>query len=522
MSSKSETSYRFVKKIQSGSYGSVLEVERNGLKFAIKEFKMSSDKSRIVGAMYLNEVDFLKRCDHPNILKLLGVSYGIPYTWEHGDDVTEFTCDNIYLVMPLAEMSLYEYIRMDNASVPMLKRFMVQLVAAADYLHVRNVGHRDFKSPNVLIFKDDVYPEALNVKLCDFGMCKQYMPDVLNSGHVGTDRYKAPELLLGRRSYSEPIDVWALGVIFFEMFNKCWPFEKQATESSEAAASLEILTKIFTNRGAPSATVYARLVGGKNNLISFDSIKKWSPKPISSLFNDKSEFITGFEADSVELPNFGTMEQYVDLLEGMLCLDPDCRLSVSKVIDHPFFSMVPKEEPASQIWRDLKLTREVKPSYHILNKISDDNKRSIGIEVLNTVNTKCHQLMFRILFQALDIYERCLLFLDRKTEYDNLNIRLLAFCSLYMSAKLFLSDYVPDIGTMIPNVTFERSEIITMEKLMLETMLDWQVYRITVYDLLKNKSLAPGTLWVVMTTKHAIYRNDIAKIAAIYMTKVKQ
>lgn len=521
MSSKKNEPYRFIKKIQSGSYGSVLEVERDGVRYAIKEFKMSSDKSRIAGAMYLNEVDFLKRCDHPNILKLIEVSYGIPYTWERGDEVSEFTCDNIYLVMPLAEMSLYEYIRCDTASVPILKRFMVQLVTAAHYLHVRNVGHRDFKTPNVLIFKDPTYSEALNVKLCDFGMCKQYTVDVLNSGHVGTDRYKAPELLLGRRSYSEAIDIWALGVIFFEMFNKIWPFEKQATETSETAASLEILTKIFSNRGAPSATVYARLVGGKNSLISLDSIKKWTAKPISSLFNEKSEFMIGFETDSVELPNFGTMAQYIDLLEGMLCLDPNARFSILDVMNHPFFALVPKEEPVSQIWRDLKMDVAIKPSYHILTKTSNTERRQIGITLLNKVKTDSHPMMYRILFQGLDIFDRCLSFLDDKHQYDSLNISLLAFCSFYISAKLFLSDYTPDIKAMI-SVNFERSEIISMEKLILETILEWQVYRTTVYDLIKNKSLLPDTLWTVMCIKHNIYGHDINKIAQIFMIRVKQ
>jgi mitogen-activated protein kinase 1/3 len=520
MSSKKNDAYRFVRKLQAGSYGSVLEVEKNNERFAIKEFKMSSDKSKIVGVMYLNEVDFLRRCDHDNILKLLGVSYGIPYTWEFGDEVSSYTCDNIYLIMPLAEMSLYEYIRMDYASVPMLKRFMVQLVSAANYLHVRGVGHRDFKSPNVLIFKDESYPEALNVKLCDFGMCKQFVPDIINSGHVGTDRYKAPELLLGRRTYSEAIDVWALGVIFFEMFNKCWPFEKQLS-GSESGASLEILTKIFTNRGAPSFSVYTRLVGGKNNLISFDSIKKWSPKPISSLFDEKSDLLVKFCDDSVELPNFGTREQYDDLLEGMLRLDPGNRLTITEIQSHPFFSLVPREEPTSQIWRGLYIKHEEPPNYHILTKTKNDARRNIGIALLNTVQIGCHHMMYRILFQALDIFDRCLLFIDNNANYNDTNTRLLAFSSFYIAAKLFLNDYVPEISTMIFNITFERSEILTMERIILEIMLEWRIYRITVYDLLKNKSLAPNTLWIVMTTKLAIYGSDVMKIADIYTKKVK-
>jgi serine/threonine protein kinase len=515
-----QSSYVFVKQLQSGSYGTVIEVERGGVRYAIKESKMSSDKSRIVGAMYLTEADSLMRCDHPNILRLIEVCYGLPYTFDENDEVTKYTCDNVYLVMPLAEMSLYEYIRTDDASVPMMKRFMVQLALAAQYLHIRDVGHRDFKSPNVLIYKDPIYPEALNVKLCDFGMTKQFTHDVLNSGHVGTDRYKAPELLLGRRSYHKPVDIWALGILFFEMFNECWPFDKQAKETTETAACLEILEKIFINRGGPSRTVYAKLIGGKSTLISFDSIKKWSPKSIAALYRDNGRHIRNFEKDSVELPNFGTLEQFTDLLNGMLQLDPDIRLDIDQVLGHPFFDMVPKGEKGADIWRDLYVFKSVKPTSHILNKTKDSETRKLGIAVLSTVNVNSHALMYRCLFQGLDIFDRCLLYLELHPDVK-VDPKLLAFCCFYIAAKLFLNDMVPDIPAMIPDINFTRPQMLETERLILETMLKWQVYRQTVYDLLKNKSLSPPTLWIVMTQKDDIYGSSIEKIANIYMTKVK-
>jgi hypothetical protein len=111
--------------------------------------------------------------------------------------------------------------------------------------------------------------------------------------------------------------------------------------------------------------------------------------------------------------------------------------------------------------------------------------------------------------------------MDEHPEHDSLDIKLLAFCSFYIAAKLFLNDLVPDIPAMIPDITFTRPQILEMERLILETMLQWKVYRQTVYDLLKNKSHSPHTLWVVMTQKDAIYGSSVEKIAKIYMTKVK-
>jgi hypothetical protein len=267
--------------------------------------------------------------------------------------------------------------------------------------------------------------------------------------------------------------------------------------------------------------VYSKLIGGKHSLISFETIKKWSPKSVSQLYSDKSNLLKDFEKDSAELPNFGTLEQFTHLLDGMLALDPDVRLTMEQVIDHPFFSTVPKKERGTFIWRDLYITHEEKPPLHILEKTGNDARRQIGIDVLSRTKVDCSSLMYRSLFQGLDIFDRCLLFIDTRPEHDTIDIGLLAFCSLYIAAKLFLNDSVPDARLMMPGVSFGRTDIIVMEKFILETVLDWQIYRPTVYDLIKNKSLQPATLWVVMTTKPAIYGSNIEKIAQIYMTKVR-
>ena len=138
-----------------------------------------------------------------------------------------------------------------------------------------------------------------------------------------------------------------------------------------------------------------------------------------------------------------------------------------------------------------------------------------------TVKVKSHNLMYRCLFQGLDIFDRCLLYMDEHPEHDDLNVKLLAFCSFYVAAKLFLNDLVPDIHAMISDIEFTRPQILETERLILETMLQWKVYRQTVYDLLKNKSHSPHTLWVVMNEKDAIYGSTVEKIAQIYMAKVK-
>lgn len=520
--------YEFVRVIQSGSYGCVLEVTRDGESFAIKQFKMACDKSRLIGAVYLNEADFLKRCDHPNILKLINVSYGLPYHCANGViNPVRFTPDNIFLIMPLAQESLYEFIRSNEATVPLLKRFMVQLVSVTHYLHTRKIGYRDFKSSNILIFKDRDHPEAYNAVLCDLGMAKRYTDGILNSDHVGTLSYKAPELLLGRRSYGEAVDIWGLGVVFFEMFNKFYPFDRQkdSTDDDRSAHS-EVIVKLFQNRGSPSRDVFNKLTAGGNTIFSIEKLRKFSPKPISALFDENSTHMMAFESDSAELPNFGSKADYTDLLEKMLCVDPDERITIGEVAKHPFFSLVPKNDDKvnDDMWRDLRLKLDEPEPYHILIKTKEEERRKIGREMFNKVGKDFHPSMYRFLYQGIDIFERCMLFIEGKPKYDQLDIELMACTCMYIATKLFLNDDTPHWHVIFPSVSYDRSRIISMEQTIIMEFLDWKIYRTTIYDLIKHKNKKPKALMEILFDKPiygSVTNSRIDRIAEVFDRTVK-
>lgn len=76
------------------------------------------------------------------------------------------------------------------------------------YLHSNkaNICHRDIKPSNILVGKNG------DVKLADFGLAKK-MVNKLSTTKVVTLWYRAPELLLGLRSYSSKIDVWSVGCV---------------------------------------------------------------------------------------------------------------------------------------------------------------------------------------------------------------------------------------------------------------------------------------------------------------------
>ena len=125
--------------------------------------------------------------------------------------------------------------------------------------------------------------------------------------------YRAPDVLLGSRKYSTPIDVWSIGCIFAEMLNGR-PLFPGANEADQ-------LDQIFKALGTPDEATFP----GAADLPDWAPASYKRHPPPDSL----ARLVPGLAADGV------------DLLSRMLRYDPAQRITARDALDHPFFADLP-------------------------------------------------------------------------------------------------------------------------------------------------------------------------------------
>lgn len=106
-----------------------------------------------------------------------------------------------------------------------VRRWFTQMVLGLQYLHGRNVLHRDYKPSNLFLTKQD------QLRIGDFGISKIIETNsVKDTMQMGTPFYMSPEIL-GRGLYSFAGDVWSLGCVLYELCSLRVPFEATSLRS---------------------------------------------------------------------------------------------------------------------------------------------------------------------------------------------------------------------------------------------------------------------------------------------------
>lgn len=123
---------------------------------------------------------------------------------------------NLYIVTPFASRGdLYKCIHEIDIFPELAIFYLSEIVLGLDYLHEKNIIHADIKPENIIIFNDG------HVKITDFGV--SFYNNNCNK-LSGTPIYFAPELIL-EKIQSKARDIWALGILMYEMFMKVLPWQ---------------------------------------------------------------------------------------------------------------------------------------------------------------------------------------------------------------------------------------------------------------------------------------------------------
>ncbi|KAL4475466.1 hypothetical protein ABPG72_013290 [Tetrahymena utriculariae] len=301
--------YRLIAEVGSGTYGRVYKAEclRTKQYVALKKFESKDDKIKEDGfpITAVREILLLKQLDHVNIIKLREIILSKPSEKNDYRGSTFLVFD--YMDHDFAGLHRNKY----EFSLQELKCIMKQILLGVQYLHYKKVIHRDLKIANIL------YNNQGEVKIADFGLARMLNPNNPKyTNKVVTLWYRAPELLLGAKEYTEQIDMWSVGCIFIEL-----AIGENLLRGENEPRQLD---KIYELCGSPNT----------QNWPEVDKLQLWKDMKPKRNFERKLREQVIERKKNVDY-------QFLNLLDGIMVLNPKKRFTVQQCLDHEFFKVEP-------------------------------------------------------------------------------------------------------------------------------------------------------------------------------------
>ena len=215
--------YRLVKMLGKGGMGAVYEAIQEPIerRVAIKILHGRYAQEPEIAMRFLNEARAVNIVEHPGIVQI--------------SDYGQLPSGVAYLVMEyLKGDTLTQRLKKGGGKIPQPEALRIarQIASALAAAHAKNIIHRDLKPDNVMLVVNPD-PEAmgrLRVKLLDFGIAK-VAAEMGNAGTntaadvvMGTPKYMSPEQCRGAAAVDDKSDVYALGIMLYEMLAGRPPF----------------------------------------------------------------------------------------------------------------------------------------------------------------------------------------------------------------------------------------------------------------------------------------------------------
>ena len=216
--------YTIISLIGQGSYAKIYKVYKDNCNqyLVLKQMQISDNEE--ASSQFQTEVQILSTIHSPYVIKYYD-NFISPASF---NIITEY-CEN----GDLSELLLNYSSQGKKLNELLIWKFFVQISLGLHYLHNKKILHRDIKTKNIFLTKN------LDAKIGDLGIAKI----LFNTSHahtfIGTPYYLSPELCKDM-PYDEKSDVWALGVVLYEMTTLRHPFD--------AESQLSLYSKIINEK----------------------------------------------------------------------------------------------------------------------------------------------------------------------------------------------------------------------------------------------------------------------------------
>ncbi|KXG53740.1 bZIP transcription factor, bZIP-1 [Penicillium griseofulvum] len=256
-------------------------------------------KTPAIARHMFREIKLLRQLRHENIINLT--------------DIFISPSEDIYIVTELMATDLSTILKAKKVEDQFAQYFMYQIMRGLKYLHSAGVIHRDLKPSNILV------NENCDLKICDFGLAR--IQESHMTGYVSTRYYRAPEIMLTWRKYTEKVDMWSAGCIFAELF-----LGEPLFPGTNHINQFCVITDLLGN---PPKEVVNNITS-ENTLNFINSLPKRERKPISQV-------IPKANADAAAL------------IDKMLEFDPQVRISATEALSSPYLAPYhdPNDEPVA-------------------------------------------------------------------------------------------------------------------------------------------------------------------------------